>query len=193
MLYQWESEVANILSLFKKFKQIPLKIKFMEEYLKDLKVKFEAMRFIINFNNKNFIVKFLSKNSVNELIKRYNNCKDIDINILKKLTNLSNISQDSQDITKEALFLQNFENKTRDRDLLFRSFVDFPVIEDNHEIYLAHDFKHVWGKGKKEKDFLNEAITRYNNTLGKAPNDVLKEVYGKIIELINIIQTTNDH
>ena len=188
-------KIKNTLSLFGKLNPIPIEFLKIKEYLEGLKLKIKAKIFILN---KNFFSRFIPKNKIqlNNLIEQYSNSVDYDVNILNELKRLKNLFYSKKtNITKEEMFLKDFQNRKKDDDYLFIVFNEYPVLEDEKkEVYLANDYSTFIGLSKQEKlNFLNDAKMKYEKFLDlikkdEENNNLLQQVYEKIIMLINEIK-----
>ena len=183
------------MSFFEKLNPIPIEFIKIKEYLEGLKLKIKAKIFILN---KNFFSRFIPKNKIqlNNLIEQYSNSVDYDVNILNELKRLKNIFYSKKtNITKEEMFLKDFQNRKKDDDYLFIVFNEYPALEDEKkEVYLANDYSTFIGLSKQEKlNFLNDAKMKYEKFLDlikkdEENNNLLQQVYEKIIMLINEIK-----
>ena len=188
-------KIKNTLSLFGKLNPIPIEFLKIKEYLEGLKLKIKAKIFILN---KNFFSRFIPKNKIqlNNLIEQYSNSVDYDVNILNELKRLKNLFYSKKtNITKEEMFLKDFQNRKKDDDYLFIVFNEYPALEDEKkEVYLANDYSTFIGLSKQEKlNFLNDAKMKYEKFLDlikkdEENNNLLQQVYEKIIMLINEIK-----
>jgi len=197
ILLKLEGEINYIFSLFSKLKPLPIELKYIKDYLKGFKLKIEAKLFILN---NNFFSRFNNNNKLklDNLIEEYSKSIDYDVNILNELKRLKNLFYSNKNnITKEEMFLKDFQNHKKDIDFLFIIVNEYPVLRkvnnENVLVYIEQEYTSFIEQNKLEKiNFLNQTKKDYENALDyikqNGGNNLVQEVYTKIIILINIIK-----
>jgi len=99
-------------------------------------------------------------------------------------------------MTKDEMFLKNFENCKKDIHDLFIVFNEYPVLDEEKKVpvYIEKELSNFIELNKQEKlNFLNDSKMRYDKFLNlikenEENNILLQQVYEKIILLINAIK-----
>ncbi len=193
-LLKFERKINNTLSLFNKINALPLELKKMKEYIEAIKLKVKAKIFI---SSNNFISKFIHQKQIelNNLIEQYSNSIDYDVNILNELKGFQKVFG-TKKMTKDEMFLKNFENCKKDIHDLFIVFNEYPVLDEEKKVpvYIEKELSNFIELNKQEKlNFLNDSKMRYDKFLNlikenEENNILLQQVYEKIILLINAIK-----
>lgn len=203
-MIEQKKEIENIFLLFNKLNinnsnQIPTEIKYIPDYLQSYLLKIDVIQFIRKYPSKNDINNNRKRLELNGLITSYSKCPNIDCELLRRLTKLSNDTNedDVNVIINKLNWIKSINVEEKICAIYGVISFDYPPLELEHNVVIKTiNLSQKLKERRNDKQFWADILVKYQSSLElvkeRYNDEKLKQIYENIIVIINQIRNGLD-